>query len=559
MPSETPTNPSSEWAPNSLEPIEQIAHWLTVAVVPGALGVAIGLVAVRLMHHRHLRWTWAPTALGIDLLAGPVLGGSVAWTLGIAALCASVRGRRWHREELAAGADLTELAANRRGPWEVLRTFVRRTAPRLIARWTPRSPNLCDLRNLLAGGKDWFRGGRLIVGEEENGRLVSIPLGGPAGGTHTLVVGATRSGKTVTMTWAAVRSIEHGMGAIVLDPKGDRDLRRELRAAALVAGRRFVEWAPQGPSVYNPYARGSETEIADKMLAGERFTEPHYLRQAQRYLGHEVRTLRRAGLEVSLDVLVAHLDPMRLEVLARSLPEQPAERAHDYLDSLTTRQQSDLAGVRDRLAIMAESDIGPWLDPRTEGAERLDLLEAVEDRAVVYFNLEADRRPLLAQMLGAAIVQDLQAMVAALQGRPLETLVVIDEFSAIVPERVVGLFGRAAGAGVSLVLGTQELADLRVPGREMLQEQVMGNLSSLIAHRQVVPGSAELIAGMTDTRGVWRTSHHSNGGHTRTRYLENSLREDEIRSLPRGWAAVLGLVDGGTVSITRMFSVASHR
>jgi len=563
MPSETPINQSSEWAPSPLEPIEQLAHWLTVAVVYGAIGVAIGLVAVRLMHHRHLRWTWAPTALGVDLLAGPVLGGSVAWTLGIAALCASVRGKRWHSEEVAAGADLAELAANRRGPWDALRTFVRCTAPRLIARWAPASPNLCGLRNRLrgagAGGKDWFRGDRLIVGEEENGRPVSIPLGSPTGGTHTLVVGATRSGKTVTMTWMAVRSIEHGMGAIVLDPKGDRDLCRELREAARAAGRRFVEWAPRGPSVYNPYARGSETEIADKMLAGERFTEPHYLRQAQRYLGHEVRTLRRAGLEVSLDVLVAHLDPIRLEVLARTLPEQQAERAHDYLDSLTTRQQSDLAGVRDRLAIMAESDIGPWLDPRTEGAQRLDMLEAVEDRAVVYFNLEADRRPLLAQMLGAAIVQDLQAMVAALQGRPLGTLVAIDEFSAIVPERVVGLFGRAGGAGVSLVLGTQELADLRVPGREMLQEQVMGNLSALIAHRQVVPDSAELIAGMTETRGVWRISHHSSGGHTRMRELENALREDQIRSLPRGWAAVLGLADGGTASIARMFSVASLR
>jgi hypothetical protein len=561
MPSETPINPSSEWAPSPLEPIEQLAHWLTAAVVHGVLGVAIGLLAVRLMHHRHLRWTWAPTALGVDLLAGPVLGGSVAWTLGIAALCASVRGGRWHREEVAAGADLAELAANRRGPWDALRTFVRRTAPRLIARWAPTSPNLGVLRDRLrgTGGKDWFRGDRLIVGEEENGRPVSIPLGSPTGGTHTLVVGATRSGKTVTMTWMAVRSIEHGMGAIVLDPKGDRDLCLELRDAARVAGRRFVEWAPRGPSVYNPYARGSETEIADKVLAGERFTEPHYLRQAQRYLGHEVRTLRRAGLEVSLDVLVAHLDPMRLEVLARSLPEQQAKRAHDYLDSLTTRQQSDLAGVRDRLAIMAESDIGPWLDPRTEGAQRLELLEAVEDRAVVYFNLEADRRPLLAQMLGAAIVQDLQTMVAALQGRPLETLVAIDEFSAIVPERVVGLFGRAAGAGVSLVLGTQELADLRMPGREMLQEQVMGNLSALIAHRQVVPDSAELIAGMTETRGVWRVSHHSSGGHTRTRDQENALREGEIRSLPRGWAAVLGLADGATVSITQMYSVAAHR
>jgi hypothetical protein len=568
MPSETPPNSTTqEWAPNSLEPIEQLAHWLTSAAVHGMLGVAIGLVAVRLMHQRHLRWTWAPTALAVDLLVGPVFGGSVAWTLGIAALCASVRGRRWHREELAAGADLAELAANRRGPCDALRTFVRRTAPRLIAGWAPRSTILAGvsgglgrvLGSIDTDAKDWFRGDRLTVGEEERGRRVSIPLGGPTGGTHTLVVGAAGSGKTVTMTWAAVRAVGHEMGTIVLDPKGDPDLCDALRGAAQAAGRQFVEWTPQGPSVYNPYARGSETEIADKVLAGERFTEPHYLRQAQRYLGHAVRVLRGAGMEVSLGALVEQLDPMRLEVLARSLPAQAAQATHDYLDSLTPRQQSDLAGVRDRLAIMAESDIGPWLDPRTEGVQRLDLLDAAKARAVVYFNLEADRRPLLAQMLGAAIVQDLQAMVAALQGRPLGTLVMIDEFSAIVPERVVGLFARARGAGISLLLGTQELADLRVPGRELLHDQVMGNLSTLIAHRQVVSASAELIAGMTETRGVWRTSHHSDGGHTRTREHENVLRAEQITGLPRGWAAVLGLADGGCVSITRMFSVATHR
>jgi conjugal transfer pilus assembly protein TraD len=553
MPSATSSNPSTEWNPDPLQPIEQLAHWLTAAAVHGLLGVAIGMIAVRLMHHRHLRWSWAAMGLGTIVLLGPVLDSSAAWTLGIAALCATKRGHRWHREEVDAGADLAERAANRRGPLDALRALARWAGRRLLGgssswgtvtratdRWTRK--------------ENWFHGNRLTIGEEENGRPISMPLGGSTGGTHTLVVGATRSGKTVTMTWMTVRAIEHGRGAVVVDPKGDPDLCHELRRAALAAGRKFIEWTPQGPSVYNPYARGSETEIADKVLAGERFTEPHYLRQAQRYLGHEVRTLRKAGLEVSLDALVEHLEPLRLELLARSLSEMEAQGVHDYLDSLTPRQQSDLSGVRDRLAIMAESDIGPWLDGRTACVERLDLLEAVRARAVVYFNLEADRRPLLAQMLGAAVVQDLQAMVAVLQGRPVSTLVMIDEFSAIVPERIVGLFGRASGAGVSLVLGTQELADLRVPGREMLQEQVLGNLSVLIAHRQVVPASAELISNMTETRGLWRTSQHSAGGQTRTRGLEHTLRPAEVMSLTQGWAAVIGLSDGCCVSIARIFS-----
>ncbi len=178
--------------------------------------------------------------------------------------------------------------------------------------------------------------------------------------------------------------------------------------------------------------------------------------------------------------------------------------------------------------------MGTWLDPQTPGVERFDLLEAVCERAVVYFSLESDRRPLLTQMLGAAIVQDLQTTVAALQGRPVPTLVVIDEFSAIAAAQVVRLFGRARSAGFSLLLCTQELSDLRLPGRERLLEQVMGNLSVLIAHRQVVPESAGLIASLAGRRGAWRSSRHSDGrvdSHPRAR---GRARPDRDRGARHG-------------------------
>ncbi len=388
---------------------------------------------------------------------------------------------------------------------------------------------------------------------------MSIPFGGEGGGTHTLVVGATGSGKTVTQTWIAVRAIEQGMGAIVVDPKGDGGMRAEVRRAAMLAGRTFLEWTPDGDSVYNPYARGGASEIADKALAGERFTEPHYLRQAQRYLGHAVRALRETGTEVSLRAIVEQLDPGRLEALARGLPEVEARATFAYLDSLSSRQQSELAGVRDRLAILTESDVGPWLDPQTTGARRFDLLTAVNQKSVVYFSLQSDSRPLLSEMLGAAIVQDLQTTVASLQAAPVPTLVVIDEFSAIAAEQVVRLFGRARSAGFSLLLGTQELSDLRPPGRERLLEQVLGNLSVLIAHRQVVPDSAELIASVAGTRGAWRVSRHSEGRTTRVRTRAQVLDPDRVMSLARGWAAVLVLGDGASARVARMFSPARRR
>ncbi len=229
-----------------------------------------------------------------------------------------------------------------------------------------------------------------------------------------------------------------------------------------------------------------------------------------------------------------------------------AEATFSYLDALTARQQRDLAGVRDRLAILVESDVGAWLDPDTACARRVILPQAVRERAVVYFRLEADLRPLLAQMIGVAIVQDLQTTVASLQGAPIPTMVVVDEFSAVAAEQVVRLFGRARSAGFSLILGTQEISDLRLPGREHVLEQVMGNLSLLIAHRQVVPASAELIAAVAGNEGTWKVAQHSDGRTTRTRGTCEVLEPTRIMGLGTGWSAVLVLGAGSRARIARI-------
>jgi TraM recognition site of TraD and TraG/Type IV secretion-system coupling protein DNA-binding domain len=501
------------------------------------LGLLLAMGLARVLRARHLHWSWAATLVA-PVAVEPALLGGWGLTLAVAGASAVVWGRRWHREDLDVGADLARIARERRTPLGVVVELVRRA----------------ELRRRVAASHVWLGRRSLLLGADERSRPISIPFGGEAGARHTLVVGATGSGKTITQTWLAVRAIERGMGAIVVDPKGDRGMRDELLRAARGSGRRFIEWTPDGPAVYNPYARGSESQIADKALAGERFTEPHYLRQAQRYLGHVVRALRAGGSLLSLQSVVECLDPDRLEVLVRELPESQAQPTHAYLDGLTTRQRNDLAGVRDRLAILTESDVGRWLDPRTSGAERFDLLGSVLERAVVYFNLESDCRPLLTQILGAAIVQDLQTTVASLQDRPTPALVVIDEFSAIAVEQVVRLFARARSAGLSLVLGTQEICDLRPPGRERLLEQVMGNLSVLIAHRQVVPSSAELISSLAGTTGAWRGARHDDGRTTRSRNRERVLDPDRVMRLERGCGAVMVLDGPERVRVGRILA-----
>ena len=121
------------------------------------------------------------------------------------------------------------------------------------------------------------------------------------------------------------------------------------------------------------------------------------------------------------------------------------------------------------------------------------------------------------------------------------------------------LFGRGRSAGLSLLLGTQELADLQSPDHPALADQVLGNLTTLIAHRQVVPDSAEAVAAIAGTRGAWlhtqrtdlRLSNAERETGTRSRGREFVVHPDDIKQLQTGWALVAnpGLTDP---KLTRM-------
>lgn len=519
------------------EPSAHVAHILSLPhtdlIGLLALALAAGCVLAGALRRYELHWTWALLAIGIALPLRPLLAGGFPAVV-VAGTIAVARGRNRHLEDLAWGGDLRELAEARRKPT----LLVRAASAVLLER---------------SGGTAarTVASERMVVGRDAHARLVKLPFG-TRGGRHTLIVGATGAGKTVTQTWIVCRAIEAGLSAVVIDPKGDSRMRSELAESARRAGRRLLSWTPSGPNAYNPFGYGSPSEIADRVLAGERFTEPHYQRQAQRYLAHVVRALQGAAVPVSLSEIVRRLEPEALLELAESLPAPQAEVTGHYLSTLTARQRTDLGGVRDRLAILAESDVAKWLAPERSGAAAFDLLSAIRSRSIVHFELDADAWPLLAQMLGVAIVGDLRGAMSALQRSPVPAVVAIDEFAAIAAEQVAHLFGRARSAGINLLLSTQELSDLRVDGRTHLREQVLGNLSSVIAHRQVVCESCELVSRLAGSRGVWRATR-TGGRWTRSRAAAAVLSAERIRCLSVGEAAVLDLA-AGTAHVARVCS-----
>lgn len=105
----------------------------------------------------------------------------------------------------------------------------------------------------------------------------------------------------------------------MIDPKGDQMLRGELIAAAERSGARFIEWTPEGPTAYNPYANGPEIEIAEKALSGEVLPSPATCARPA-LPRHAVRAMHTADIAVTPVSLIASLSPRELELFARSMP-----------------------------------------------------------------------------------------------------------------------------------------------------------------------------------------------------------------------------------------------
>lgn len=401
--------------------------------------------------------------------------------------------------------------------------------------------------------------GRLALGTDERGREVALGAGQLA--AHGLIVGASGAGKSTTLLRILGEQIARGQPVVAIDLKGSPQFARSLRAAAASAGRPFALWTPEGPSHWNPLAHGNPTELKDKLVSTERFTEPHYLRAAERYVQTALQVLEATGAQASLAGVVALMEPRRLAATARRLGGPQAERVQDYLTGLTADQLSAVRGLGTRLALLSEGSAGAWLTP---GPSSIDMPSALETHGVVLFSLNSSRYGQLAAQLGTLAIQDL----VSASGQRLETTAVgdrrpatvaVDEFSALGSDQLLALLARGRESGVSGLLVTQELSDLERAARGF-RDQVLGLTALKLVHRQDVPSSAQTVAELVGTEWVWDQTQQLRGPFpprgasrgTRREVERFVVHPNEVKTLATGHAVLLTKVPDARVTRVRI-------
>lgn len=335
---------------------------------------------------------------------------------------------------------------------------------------------------------------------------------------HTFVVGASGSGKTTTLLLGARDAIRRGEGYVFVDMKGSADVPEILAEYAYRYGRPFYHWTSHdprkkytgpcktGPAYYDPLGRGNPTRRADLIIEGRAWSEDHYKIIIKDYLQKALEIAEGVPAPKNVDAIadiMSLLDPMELKKRSLNVVGDPHyDDIIAEINYLTDKKidrdvGNTLDGMRRQLGILRDSIQGRWLRKDPEGKNDIVLFDVAHAGAVVVFTVDSANYPGNAKLVGSLIIQDLMTVSSELRENksryPLN--IIIDEFSAIGSDNIIGLIARSRDAGMPVTLSTQSLGDLKAVSNEFM-EQLTGIVVSFIIHRANRYEDAVVYAGL---------------------------------------------------------------
>lgn len=352
-----------------------------------------------------------------------------------------------------------------------------------------------------------------IAAHMEDGSLIgmdaykrNIILSDKAANQHTLILGTTGSGKTVTVCNIVESAINRSIPVIYIDGKGDDRLGKQVVAYANQHDRASSLFSMHEEGInYNPLATGGFTSKKDRIIELREWSEEHYKKLSEGYLQAVFKVMEACDIPCNIVSLAAHLDLKQLKALVRE-NEATIPNAQKLMDELNQQEQASksIESLIAEIRNFSASEIGHLFDV-AEDRPVLSLDSVLEQKGVAYFSLPALEFPSMAKTLGRLIINDLKATVAKRWSKGLLTpvYVIFDEFSVFAGEQVLNVINMGRGAGIHAVLCTQSLSDIasaRNNNASHFVNQVVGNCNNFILHRQNSPQDAEMLAGVIGTR-----------------------------------------------------------
>ncbi len=330
--------------------------------------------------------------------------------------------------------------------------------------------------------------------------------------THGHVMGHTGSGKTRSVLEPLMfQDMRCGKGLLFMDAKGSSENVQMMKALAAVTGRRadvriFALAYPQWSQTYNPVylgAAGDPLAAAERVFSVFPLEHEYYRGQSKLFFYNLIRLAAATGKAFNLvDLRLCVADD---EVLAY-VSDLSSDRAAKYeiekqLGQLGTKRSETFTGLYNALADYEHPLLNSY-DPD------IVIEDVMNGRGIVYFNLPANRYPLLAPAVGKIVLQHVKAVGALRQidrQRYDQTpfAVNIDELNRFAFEELIPALNMLRDAHVQFRLSHQSLGDLEQVS-DVFARQVKDNTRWKIALFENDPDHLEKVSRSYGTRTTFK-------------------------------------------------------
>ncbi|HKM55232.1 MAG TPA: hypothetical protein VJY33_17640, partial [Isosphaeraceae bacterium] len=499
-------------------------HWWEWALTATAAAVVVGLIMqiatgnVLIAHYGGFSLAFAGQGSWLDAVARTM---PLGVPLGLAAGAAYVG----LSESWSGGAEWHPIEQHRRA---VNETKAEQRVSSLLA--TPEAAKRCSAPPLGV-----CRGGDLSTWIE--GRFVVPPTGKfPAMG----LLGESGSGKTVTAERLVTIWAKSGRKVIFADFKGSDPELAERIVAAYKNERGPDVACALWPAMPLDIWRGSPTEIANRLLQVQDFTEPYYAAAAEtavRLAVHAPDVDRRGPVRDS----ASFMHRLDAEFLKRAYEQTP--QARDVTS--VTRRPDVLDGVRLRYSGFFSALAG-----------RLDHGFSFEDVDLAVLTVPTLAQQADAMAVARMILTDFGAY--CLQRKPRigeDVTFIVDEFSAVTSAApmVIDLAERVRDVGGQVVVSAQSYEGL---GRDEAERRRMRDAlasGGLVVHRLAEPDEVVKVAGTVRAmEQSWQLESHGHTGLGTVKMAHKmKVDPDETRQARTGEAWVITHGRAARMSVLR--------
>lgn len=343
---------------------------------------------------------------------------------------------------------------------------------------------------------------------------------------QTHITGATGTGKTVLLEHLIFQDIARGQGALIIDPKGDRELYDRVKAFCEKIGRgadlHYLSANFKDESVcWNPCRLGNPSELQSKFYNASTYSEPHYAKACELALLEAFNELAKSD------------EPITLKELSKEISKE----SKNSRDNIT-------AGLSLDLNNMSSGDWGEILGVNgSQGRKEISLLDITRKNEILFVDLPTEAQAVQSSRVGKLLLQEI-ILISGLRkiyphvksDKPFS--VFVDEFDAFASESFATYLNKGRSSDFMIHLAHQTLSDLKKVSDTFLG-QIMGNMNVRFVFRQDLPEDAETWSMFFGTHKIvkktFQTQDGQNTGMSSNREAQEfRISPDTIKELKTG-------------------------